>query len=104
MRLAMGEVGITDLIALELLQTARGATDFKLLALRLDALPRAPVGEAQWRRAYEIIRALAAKGNSVSPTSLIIAAAAEAKGWTLVYSDADFDLIAEVTAQDVKRL
>ena len=57
-------------------------------------------------RAVEVLTLLADRGQHRAPSvpDLIIAAAAELAGLTVLHCDKDFDLIAEVTGQPVERL
>jgi predicted nucleic acid-binding protein len=101
------EVGITDLVKLEILHTARTAREFDELREELDSLPQAPVGAAEWIRALDVMQELShLKGGqqhrAVKPADLLIAAAAESRGWTIVHYDQDYDLIASVTGQPAR--
>ena len=57
-------------------------------------------------RALEILSLLADRGHHRAPSipGLIIAAAAELAGLTVLHMDKDFDIIAEVTGQPMERL
>jgi predicted nucleic acid-binding protein len=57
-------------------------------------------------RAVEILTLLADRGQHRAPSlpDLIIAAAAELAGLTVLHLDKDFDLIAEITGQPIERL
>jgi predicted nucleic acid-binding protein len=59
------------------------------------------VGEVGIERAVEVQTALARKGQhrGLAIPDLLIAAAAEAAGLTVLHYDADFDRVAEVTGQ-----
>jgi predicted nucleic acid-binding protein len=105
----LDQLGITDIVKLEILHSARGAADFDQLRQELDGLPQAPVGPVEWARALEVMRLLAhlrppQQHRAVRPADLLIAAAAEARGWTLVHYDSDFDLVARVTGQPMRWL
>ncbi|MHB8394357.1 MAG: PIN domain-containing protein [Candidatus Dormibacteria bacterium] len=96
-----GEVATCGIVDLELLFSARSTADYlAILADRLS-LPRAEVGEAGIERAVEVQTALARKGHHRGPSipDLLIAAAAESAGLTVLHYDADFDLVAAVTGQ-----
>ncbi|MHB8333143.1 MAG: PIN domain-containing protein [Candidatus Dormibacteria bacterium] len=96
-----GEVATCGIVDLELLFSARSTADYlAILADRLS-LPHAEVGEAGIERAVEVQTALARKGHHRGPSipDLLIAAAAEAAGLTVLHYDADFDLVAAVTGQ-----
>ncbi len=105
----LDQLAITDVVKLEILHSARGARDFDQLRQELDVLPQAPVGEAEWARAIDVMQQLAhlrppQQHRSVKPADLLIAAAAEVRGWTLVHYDSDFDVIARVTRQPMRWL
>jgi predicted nucleic acid-binding protein len=57
-------------------------------------------------RAVEVLTLLADRGQHRAPSlpDLIIAAAAELAGLTVLHVDKDFDLIAEITGQPMERL
>jgi predicted nucleic acid-binding protein len=106
-QLLLDEIGISTMVELELLHTARGSGEFDEMREELDSLPQAPIGPMEWRRAVEVMQKLAhARGGplhrAVKPADLLIAAAAEKQGWTLVHYDSDYDLIAGVTAQPAR--
>jgi predicted nucleic acid-binding protein len=101
------EVGITDIVKLEILHTARTPREFDELREELDSLPQAPVGDAEWIRALDVMQELshlkgAQQHRAVKPADLLIAAAAESRGWTIVHYDQDYDLIASVTGQPAR--
>jgi predicted nucleic acid-binding protein len=97
-----GEVATCGIVDLELLFSARGGRDYLEILSDRRSLPRAEVGEAQLERAVEVQTALARQGQhrGVSIPDLLIAAAAEAAGLTVLHYDQDFDLVAEVTGQE----
>jgi len=101
-----GEIATCDMVRLELLYTARNAGEFDKVREGLAALPDSPIGKPQWERALDVYRSLAAQGGShqraVRHADLLIAAAAEASGLTLVHYDGDFDRIAAVTGQSTR--
>ena len=101
-----GEVAACDMVALELLHSARTPAEFAALELGLAALPWAEMDAAVWQRAREVYRALGAgpgmPQRSVKHADLLIAAAAELAGMTLLHYDVDYDTIAAVTGQAVR--
>jgi predicted nucleic acid-binding protein len=103
-----GEIATCDMVRLELLYSAQSAREFDALADDLSALADCPIGKAQWNRALEIYAKLAGKAGlhhrAVKHADLLIAAAAEAAGIPVVHYDEDYDLIAEVTGQQVRWL
>ncbi len=86
---------------LELLYSARNHPDHEATrARRALAYPWAPIDDGVFRRAIEVQGELAKRGQHRLPLpDLLIAAAAEAAGATLLHYDADFDRIAAVTGQ-----
>ena len=103
-----GEIATCDMVALELLYSARNATEFTSLRGELDALPNCPIGIGQWKRALEVYEQLARKGGlhhrAVRHPDLLIAAAAEASGIPVLHYDEDCDRVAEITGQEVRWL
>jgi predicted nucleic acid-binding protein len=99
-----GEVATCGIVDLELLFSARGTSDYLAILADRRSLPRVEVGEAGIERGIEIQAALARKGQhrGVTIPDLLIAAAAEAAGLTVLHYDSDFDRIAEVTGQPVE--
>ena len=67
-------------------------------------LPRVPIGDECFARAVEVQGALADQGlhRSVGLEDLLIAAAAEQAGLTVLHYDRDFDLIGKVTGQPME--
>jgi predicted nucleic acid-binding protein len=106
--LVEGEVATCDMVRLELLYSARNATEFTSLREELDALPDCPIGIDEWKRALEVYEALARQGGlhhrSVRHPDLLIAAAAEVAGIPVLHYDEDYDRIASITGQDVRWL
>jgi len=68
----------------------------------------APIDEQVWRRAEEVYDGLArlkgGRHRGVQPTDALVAAAAEAHDLAVLHDDGHFDLIAEVTGQEMVRL
>jgi len=102
-RLVEGEIATCDMVRLELLYSARNTSEFESLRIDLEAVPDCPIGKNQWQRALDVYGVLAEKGGlhhrSVRHPDLLIAAAAEAAGLTVLHYDEDYDRIAAVTAQ-----
>jgi predicted nucleic acid-binding protein len=89
--------GISDL---EIGYSARNAAEWDELAGALDVLVLIETTSRHLQRARQIQRLLAARsqrGRKVP--DLLVAAAAEEAGYTVLHYDADFDLIAAVTGQ-----
>lgn len=95
-----GQIATCALIDLEFLYSARGRDGYEELLFDRMLLPRVSCGDAAMERAADVQRELAARGQHRLPINdLVIAAAAELAGLTMLHYDHDFDLIAEVTGQ-----
>jgi predicted nucleic acid-binding protein len=103
-----GQVATCDMVRLELLSSARNATEFTSLRVELDALPNCEIGVDEWQRALEVYERLAGQGGlhhrSVRHPDLLIAAAAEARRIPVLHYDEDYDRIAAITGQEVRWL
>ena len=101
-----GDVAGCDMVALELLHSARNPQEFALIEDGLAGLPWVEPDGADWSRAREVYRALGRRPGMVQRIvkhpDLLIAAAAERAGLTLVHYDSDYDVIAEVTGQPAR--
>ena len=107
-RINRGLVYVAGVTLLEMGASARSVGDWQ------TALHRAPVANllieyltpAMEDRAVEVQGLLAARGQHRAPSipDLLIAATAEAMDLCVLHVDKDFDLIAEVTGQQVERL
>jgi len=104
--IANGEIATCGAVALELLYGTRNATEFSSTRTGLDRLPQCPIGPREWRRALDVYETLAHQGGihhrRVKHPDLLIAAAAESAGITLLHYDADFDAIAAITGQPTR--
>jgi predicted nucleic acid-binding protein len=98
-----GELATCDMVRLELLHSARSATEFAEIAQELAALTDCPIEKEQWNRALWVDEQLSANGGasqrSVKHPDLLIAAAAEAAGVRVLHYDEDYDRIAAITGQ-----
>ncbi|HEY5285727.1 MAG TPA: PIN domain-containing protein [Solirubrobacteraceae bacterium] len=93
----LARAGISDL---EIGFSARNAAEWDHLADALEAFAPLDTIAAHVRRAKQVQRLLAAKhqrGRKLP--DLLVAAAAEADGLTVLHYDSDFDLIAAATGQ-----
>jgi predicted nucleic acid-binding protein len=101
-----GAIACCDMVRLELLYSARNAAEFTGLRHDLDALPNCPIGAEQWQRALDVYDRLARQGGlhhrSVRHPDLLIAAAAESAGITVLHYDEDYDRIASITGQQAR--
>jgi predicted nucleic acid-binding protein len=105
-RLRRGEIATCRMVVLELLQTTRDATELSERRAQLDELRDAPIKRRQWDRAVDVMQALAGRGmhRALRLQELLIAAAAEAAEVPVLHYDRQFELIAEVTGQEVRPL
>jgi predicted nucleic acid-binding protein len=93
--------------ALEICYSARNLADLEALLAGQRALEWLPVSEAAMDRALEVQRLLAAhagNGHRRPIPDLIVAATAELHGAEVLHVDADYELIAAVTGQPMRRL
>lgn len=106
-RIAAGLVAICDITELEVLYSARSAEDRARLKAALDAhYVWCPMPDGIYRRSRVVQEQLTAKGEhrSAGPVDLLVAAAAEEAGLTLLHHDRDFDTIARTTGQPVRAI
>jgi predicted nucleic acid-binding protein len=105
-RLATDSLATCTQVRLEILYSARSATDYDRLNAELLALHQVPCGAEQFERALDVQRKLARRGGlhhrSVKIPDLLIAATAETAAATLWHYDEDYDRIAEITGQPVE--
>lgn len=101
-----GRIAVCDMVALELLFSARDIVDFRATEDALLACPWLAVENRDWVEARRVFRELAARGplrhRQVRIPDLLIAAVAARHRMTLVHYDADYDVIASVTGQPTR--
>ena len=101
-----GEIACCDMVALELLHSARNAREFAMIELGLAALPWIEPYARDWQRARDIYRALGNKPGaaqrSIKHADLLIAVAAQRAGLAVLHYDSDYDTIAAVTGQPTR--
>jgi predicted nucleic acid-binding protein len=106
--LVEGELWTCEIVRLELLRGAPNPRAMKTMRAELDEVLDAPIDAEVWQRAEEVYEGLArlrgGRHRGVQPSDVLVAAAAESRELTLLHDDVHFDLIAEVTSQDVVRL
>ncbi|EKX65750.1 PIN domain nuclease [Streptomyces ipomoeae] len=106
-RIGAGLVAICDLTELEVLHSARSTADRARLKAALDAhYTWCPMPDGVYRRSRTVQEQLTAKGEhrSAGPVDLLVAAAAEEAGLTLLHYDRDFETIARTTGQPVRTI
>ncbi|MEW5737642.1 MAG: PIN domain-containing protein [Myxococcota bacterium] len=104
--ISVGSVVMTRLLMLELLRSARDPAEHRALREEYESLHGLELTAEHLERAVEVQALLARRGyhRGPSPVDLISAAAAESVGAVLWHCDRDFELIAEVTRQPLRRL
>lgn len=102
--LEAGEAATCALVDLEVLFRVRNAKEHdRVRRRRALAYERVPLTEAVFDRAIDVQGRLARSGRHRLPIpDLVIAAAAESAGLTVLHYDGDFDTIASVTRQSVE--
>jgi predicted nucleic acid-binding protein len=107
-RIRRGLVLITTPTLLEIGYSARSGEDWRNNVEQppLALMPVATFTPAVETRAVEIQGVLARRGHHRAPSvaDLLVAAVAELEQLTILHVDKDFELIAEVTGQDLERL
>jgi predicted nucleic acid-binding protein len=95
-----GLVATCGMIDLEIGFSARSGTVHRHLRRERRSLPRARIDDGVLDRAFEVQGLLADRGRHRLPIpDLVIAAAAESAGLTVLHYDTDFERIADVTGQ-----
>jgi predicted nucleic acid-binding protein len=100
-RVQVGQLARAGISDLEIGFSARNAAEWDRLADALDAFELVETAAEHVRRARQVQRLLASKhqrGRKLP--DLLVAAAAEAGGLTVLHYDTDFDLIAAATGQN----
>jgi predicted nucleic acid-binding protein len=107
-RIGRGLVRITSMTLLEVGYSARSGPELRGASGRppLALMPVEFLTPAAEQRAVEVQMILADQGRHRAPSvpDLLIAAAAEQAGLTVLHQDKDFEIIAEITGQPVERL
>jgi predicted nucleic acid-binding protein len=107
-RIERGLVHITTITLLEAGYSVRSAGDMSELLDRppLSLMPVEYLTPAAEKRAVEVLRSLAERGQHRAPSipDLLIAAAAESARLIVLHVDKDFELIAGITGQETHRL
>jgi predicted nucleic acid-binding protein len=107
-KLTLGEIATCDMVKLELLVDTRSAGELAARRDELEHLRTAPMGERVWRRALDVLEALAERDalhhRQVPVQDLLIAAAAECAELPVLHYDGHFELIASVTGQPVRAI
>jgi hypothetical protein len=97
---AIGRAARAGISDLEIGYSARNAREWDQLVGALNAFESVETTAEHIQRARQVQRMLAAVGQRGRKVpDLLVAAAAEQAGYTVLHYDADFDLIASVTGQ-----
>lgn len=105
--LIQGTLAVCPITELEFLYSARSEVHRERMVRLLNRmLLPVDLGEEHFARAWEIQRILTGKGEhrSAGPVDLLVAACAETHGLTLLHNDNDFETIARITGQKVRRI
>jgi predicted nucleic acid-binding protein len=98
-----GALHMTEIVALELLYSARSPTDYEARWEGLGSLPWLHMDEAVAAQAVDLQRRLAERGQHRRPIpDLLVAATAIVHDATVLHYDRDFDLIAAVSDLSAK--
>lgn len=93
-----GVLHMTELVALELLYSARSTAGYEARWEGLASLPWLRLDEAVGQMALDIQRRLAQRGQHRRPIpDLLVAATAIVHGATVLHYDRDFDLVSDVS-------
>lgn len=93
----------TSIGDLEMGYSARNEDEWDQIIVPLTTFPLIEIGPSDVARALQVQRMLAARSQRGRRLpDLLIAAAAEANGLTVLHYDTDFDRIAEVTGQQAQ--
>lgn len=98
---AEAKIAICSSVVFELGFSARNGADHAAILDGLAAFESAPTNEGDHRRALEIQRDLANKGQhrALSLVDALVAAVAETRDLTVLHYDSDFELVSQVTGQ-----
>jgi predicted nucleic acid-binding protein len=101
--LSTDDVAICDMVRFELLYSTRNAAEMEASSANLEVLRDCPIGKREWQRGLWVYQRMADQGGahhrSVGYPDLLIAAAAESAGATLLHYDEHFNRIAAITGQ-----
>ena len=101
-----GRIAVCDMVAMELLWSARDIADFQAIEEGLLSCPWAKIEPRDWDEARRVFGELAGRGpldhRQVKIPDLLIAAVAARSSLTVVHYDVDYDVIASVTGQGTR--
>jgi predicted nucleic acid-binding protein len=99
-------IAVCPITELEFFYSVRSPADRERGIQDLRSLfGRVPVHDRAFARAWEVQGELTGRGQhrSAGPVDLVVAATAEPHGLALLHHDRDFDIVARVTGQPVRR-
>ena len=98
---AEGQVALCAPVAFELGYAARSVADYAEIMSGVEAFESAPTTDGDHRRALEIQRLLAGRGQhrALSLVDALVAAIAESRNLTILHYDADFEFVSAATGQ-----
>jgi predicted nucleic acid-binding protein len=105
--LTAGVIATCPVVELEFLYSARSLADrWNKRDLMQSVFGRVPMTDGAYERAEEVQRMLTETGRhrSAGPVDLLVAATAERQGLTVLCDDRDFEAVASVTGQRVRRV
>ncbi|HEX6454141.1 MAG TPA: PIN domain nuclease [Trebonia sp.] len=106
-QLAAGLVATCPVVELEFLYSARSLADRRQKRRLIETVfGWVPMTDGAYERADEVQRQLTEVGKhrSAGPVDLLIAATAERQRLTVLCDDRDFDVVASITGQSVRRV
>ena len=106
-QMTAGVIATCPLVELEFLYSARSRADRTEKRRMLEAvIGWVPMSDGAWDRANEVQQALTEQGQhrSAGPVDLLIAATAEHRRLILLTDDEDFEVVATITGQPVRRV
>ena len=98
--LRSGDACWCPIVQLELWNGARGGHEQRVLQRFAEVLPALPIDEEVWSSAYDLARRARSRGVTVPAADVAIAACARRHGAGLESADADFELLAGISAAD----
>jgi len=106
-QMSAGVIATCPLVELEFLYSARSRAERTEKRRMLEAVfGWVPMSDGAWERADEVQQALTERGQhrSARPVDLLIAATAEHQRLILLTDDKDFEVVATITGQPVRRV
>ena len=106
-QMSAGVIATCPLVELEFLYSARSRAERTEKRRMLEAVfGWVPMSDGAWERADEVQQALTERGQhrSAGPVDLLIAATAEHQRLILLTDDKDFEVVATITGQPVRRV